>query len=379
MTGRDESAPVWVDHGIVPPQRLPAQAEEAAAYLAEALGHPVYERWTWTRLAKVYGALPDARRAKPAVCRLLIDAPVAVEAWQRGRLRVLPADQAPDLKAIVQALLATHGKRFRPATAERMPAQDTAALATGALPGTLSAWLQRRGRLANLHADTNTLGAIDDYAAVAAFLRERATRSRHTWRAYVAELQRLALWCQARGQGPLSDLTRQDLLAYRQALGQPGIESGTMDTDQTRAASVLSQRSQARALAVVASLFGHWHDTGYLLGNPAAGLVGGARARAGFAPKRFVPAPLLQACDDWVVRGTPAAAPSAEAEALRRWRQVAVWTVFRCAGVRLSELAWAADAGLPRLDIDEHGGWTLQVLGKGGNERAIRKRPDVAP
>lgn len=152
---------------------------------------------------------------------------------------------------------------------------------------------------------------------------------RHTWRAYVAELQRLALLCQARRRGPLSDLTRQDLLAYRQTLGQPVIESAAMETDPTRAASVLSQRSQARALAVVASLFGHWHDTGYLLGNPAAGLVGGARARADFAPRRFVLAPLLQACDDWVVRRTPAE-PSAEA--LRRWHQVAVWTVFRCAG-----------------------------------------------
>lgn len=342
----------------MPPQRLPAQANEVAAYLAEALGHPVYERWTWSRLAKVYGALPDARRAKPAVCRLLIDVPAVVEAWQRGRMRVLPADQAPDLDAVVQALLATHGKRFQPAATELAPACDTVALPAGGLPATLSAWLQRRGRLANRHADTNTLGAIDDHAAVASFLRERAARSRHTWRAYLAELQRLALWCQARGRGPLSDLTRQDLLAYRQALGQSVIKVGAMASDPTRGASALSQRSQARALAVVASLFGYWHDTGYLLGNPAAG----------FTPKRFVPQPLLQACDAWAVRGTPAA-PSAEA--LRRWRQVAVWTVFRCAGVRLSELAWAANAGLPRLDVDERGGWTLWVLGKGDKERAI--------
>lgn len=39
--------------------------------------------------------------------------------------------------------------------------------------------------------------------------------------------------------------------------------------------------------------------------------------------------------------------------------------------MRLSELAWAADAGLPRLDVDEHGGWMLRVLGKGDKERAI--------
>jgi len=86
----DAAAP-WVDHGVVPPRRLPAAPLEIAAYLADTLGHPVYERWTWARLVAVYGALPDARRAKPTVCRQLIDAPEVVEAWQRGRLRALPA------------------------------------------------------------------------------------------------------------------------------------------------------------------------------------------------------------------------------------------------------------------------------------------------
>jgi integrase/recombinase XerC len=75
----------WVDHGMTPPQRLPSDAEGIAAYLAEALGHTVYQRWTWQRMIDVHGALPDARRAKPAVCRLLIDAPAVVEARQRGR------------------------------------------------------------------------------------------------------------------------------------------------------------------------------------------------------------------------------------------------------------------------------------------------------
>lgn len=282
----------WIDHGVVPPRRLPTAPDEIAAYLTEALGHAVYERWTWSRLVSVYGALPDARRAKPGVCRLLIDTPQVVEAWQRGRLHALPAHEAPGIDAVVQALLKVHAKRFRRATSSTpssgltaTPSDDTLSLV---LPRSLQAWLQRRGRLANPHADTNTLGAIDDHAAVAAFLRERAARSRHTWRAYTAELQRLCRWCLAHGRGPLSDLTRQDLLAYQQWLAQSVIASSTgagevSDTVQ------LSSRSQARALAVAASLFRYWHDTGYLLGNPAAGLSGGARARAGFAPKRFVP------------------------------------------------------------------------------------------
>ena len=69
MAPLDPSA--WVDHGVVPPRRLPANPIEQAAYLAEALGHPVYERWTWLRLLTVHGTLPEARGARPAVCRCL--------------------------------------------------------------------------------------------------------------------------------------------------------------------------------------------------------------------------------------------------------------------------------------------------------------------
>ena len=197
----------WVDHGVVPPRRLPAESVEVTCYLAEALGHLVYERWTWRRLTQVYGALPDARRAKPAVCRLLIDHESAVEAWQRGRVAVFADDQAPATELVVQALLKTHRRRFRRAAAA--PATERTALTQhgpaeglhdemAALPRALTVWLERAGRLVNPHEDTNTLGARDDHAALAAFLRERAGRSRHTWRAYTAELQRLVHWCHER-------------------------------------------------------------------------------------------------------------------------------------------------------------------------------------
>lgn len=99
-----------------------------------------------------------------------------------------------------------------------------------------------------------------------------ATRSRHTSRAYTAELQRLVQWCQACGRGPLSDLTRQDLLMYQASLrGAPSALSPSEGNGAAFAA--LSERSQSRALAVTASLFRYWHDTGYSLGNPAVGLA----------------------------------------------------------------------------------------------------------
>lgn len=361
MTDTSGTCSPWVDHGVTPPRRLPLQPEGIAAYLAETLAHPVYERWTWKRLIDVHGALPDARRAKPTVCRLLIDAPAVVEAWQRGRLQVTVEDRSPSMVQVVIALLKTHRRRFKAAVTSLTPVNEVAVAAptVDGLPASLIGWLQRVGRFHNPHSDTNTLGASDDHAAVAAFLRERAMRSRHTWRAYTAELQRLAHWCTAHGRGPLSDLTRQDLLAYQSSLRGP--PSAPSDAN----GAALSERSQSRALAVAASLFRHWHDTGYSLGNPAVGLSGGARSHAGFTPKRFVPAALLQACDAWVARSVASDAD------LIRWRRAAVWTLYRYSGARLSELAWNAAAHLPRLEVDGRGDWLLTVLGKGEKERVI--------
>ncbi|MEX3954117.1 hypothetical protein AB4Y45_46110 [Paraburkholderia sp. EG287A] len=41
----------WIDHGTLPPQRLPAGAGDAIAYLADVLGHVVYTRWTHDQVA----------------------------------------------------------------------------------------------------------------------------------------------------------------------------------------------------------------------------------------------------------------------------------------------------------------------------------------
>ncbi len=356
----------WVDHGVSPPHWLPDDPHLAAQYLADALGHPVYACWTWRRLVQEYGALPDARRAKPKVCGLLIDVPAVTEFWQRGKLLTLDSQSAPDVDSIVLALLKSHKKRFRLAQAGRAlaPTADVSSPmeTQTAMPPSMVSWLQRTGRLFNPHRQTNTLGAADDYAALTLFLNERAARSVHTWRAYVTELGRLVNWCAEYGIGPLSDMTRAELLRY-----QAQLKSGAAQVASSKAVlpRALGDKSQARALAVVSSLFDYWHNTGYLQGNPAAGLTAGARAQAGFAPKRFVPAQLLHRCDDWVaqsVTGNPG---------LREWRRAAIWTVFRTSGARLAELAWNPTEKMPRLENDATNGIVLTVLGKGNKSRLI--------
>ena len=251
----------WIDTGAVPPRPLPATVAAALAYLAEALGHPVYAHWTLARVKRRYGSLADAKAAQPTVLKLLLAHDGAVEYWERGRLRTVTADLAPRPETVLARLLHTHRRRIRSTAALASEATvPTAAEARGAVAANPwlaaygpadHAWLTRAGRFAQPHAAANTLGAADDAQALALFLRDRTGRSPHTLRAYGAELRRLMRWCGAHELGPLSDLTRQRLLGYRHAL-QHG-ETGRED-----AAPPLSEATRTRALAVVASLYGYW-------------------------------------------------------------------------------------------------------------------------
>ncbi len=328
-----EMTPLWVDHGVTPAYVIAPSPELAAQYLANALMHPIYERWNWQRLIKVYGALPDARRAKPRVCKLLLITEAVVEYWQKGKLHVVAPPDAPDPAAIVLAVLKSHKTRFRLVT-PGIPSTTTQTSVEGKpLPFTvaLRSWLQRTGRLYNPHEHTNTLGSNDDYEAVSAFLRERTSRSIHTWRAYTKELERLVTWCQEQDLGPLSDLTRQELLRYQSHLQkvQPGTKP--IEGQEPVPTRSLVEKSQARSIAVVASLYRYWHSTGYLQGNPAAGLTGGSRAQAGFAPTRLVSAEHLALCDAFVERSMRASQPLQAAD-VNVWRSAAIWHLFRFSG-----------------------------------------------
>ncbi|AOJ05760.1 integrase [Burkholderia mayonis] len=356
----------WIDAGVAPPRRLPDSIEAALEYVADALGHVVYTRWTLAAIKGRYASLAEAKAARPTILRLLLDQPAAVEYWDRGRARTVAVDAAPAPETVLARVLHTHRRRFKRAADAALPAPPgepkDAAAALVAVPHALLAWLARAGRFAAVASATNTLGVGDDAQAVALFLRDRASRSPHTLRAYRTELRRLIAWCEAQGLGPLSDLTRHDLLAYRQARRAP--RPMAVDTPSA-APRKPSDATPTRALAVVASLFRYWTETGYLSANSAAGLVRGNRSRASFAPQRMLPPALLAACDAWVADAV------AGDDALVTARRRAIWTLYRYAGVRLVELVWSDDAQLPRLEVDEHGCWTLSVLGKGRKPRAI--------
>jgi len=405
----------WIDTTASPPQPLPDSIEAALDYLAGATGHPVYLRWTLARLKRGYPSLADAKREHPTVFALLLEHEAAVEYWDRGRLRIVAADDAPAPEIILQRVLHQHRRRFHEVadgsalvsvTGTAAPAATaTTAVWLAALepPHTVAArvahaadvtaaasvtpatggWLARAGRFVNPSMVTNTLGVADDAQAVILFLRDRASRSPHTLRAYLADLRRLIAWCEHEQLGPLSDLTRHDLLAYcrtleRQPEHGPAIGEETLPSTRHQgrhrkpaASHEQSAAVASRALAVVSSLFRYWLKTGYLIANPAADLSAGGAARAAWTPTRIMPARVLALCDAVVASAAPVGLAPAGLTPLVWARRCAIWSLYRYAGVRLAELAWSDATGLPRLDVDAEGAWTLHVRGKGNKRRAI--------
>ncbi|MEX3894021.1 tyrosine-type recombinase/integrase [Paraburkholderia sp. BR10954] len=381
----------WLDLASAPPQHLPDSTDAALAYVADALGHPVYTRWTLPLLKRGCPSLADAKRDHRLVFALLLDHDAAVEYWERGRLRVAAADGAPAPDTVLLRLLKQHQRfRFAPEDSETaMPASaadaSPTALAGLGTPGPTPspavwlaalapdaagrAWLARAGRFANPSPVTNTLGVADDAQAVALFLRERASRSPHTLRAYLAELRRLIRWCDRHQLGPLSDLTRENLLTYRTALERTRRSTPaageTRNPTHNRPAG-LQATTRARAIAVVSSLFRYWSRTGYVIANPAAELSGGTATRDSWTPSRIMPASVLALCDMVVSGAAPDTMP-----ALVWARRRAIWSLYRYAGVRLAELVWSEADGLPRLEADPLDQWTLHVQGKGGKRRSV--------
>lgn len=331
--------------------------------------------------------LADAKRAHPAVFALLLECDAAIEYWAHGRLHVATAAAAPSPDTVLARAMHAHRRRFHclpdgtannmdetgvtagsegegivppgdaPARAARTGIGDTAPLAalvspSGSDPAALRAWLTRAGRFMNT-TTTNSLGVTDDARALALFLRDRAQRSSHTLRAYRTEVRRLIGWCEAHRRGPLSDLTRDDLLAFRHTLGPAGSSGGATSAVPSRPNPARvgkpsrSDASRRRALAVISSLFHYWQKTGYLIINPAAELSGGGAARMTWTPARILPARVLALCDS-VTAGTRPPGVSALVWA----RRCAIWSLYRFAGVRLAELEWSAEQGLPRLSVE---------------------------
>lgn len=365
----------YLDLSADPPCRLPEGIPAAVEYLSASLGRPVYRTWSPASLLERYGSMRDAKIAEPQIFALLLAGGTATQFWDMGQTRTLPSQQAPRAEVVVERLLRVLRVRFRPAhlsveSHHGRKAAGAAALRPDMRPAApvvdAEPWLAGSGRYYNRNPSANSLGALDDGDAVRRFLQERASHSTHTHRAYTEEIRRLIRWCKANGvPGPLSDLTRETLIEYRQWLAGSSPQSPEAGRGQGRGQGEASQR---RAMAVLRSVFGFLSLTGYLSANACARLGDTAAARGAFRPERILPEAAVQAVDRWLLERI-----SDTGQRIDVARRAAIVAIYRYCGVRLNELA--THDSYPRLTV-EASGWTLTVLGKRQKKRSI-PLPDI--
>lgn len=354
----------WLDMHCDPPRRLPGRINDALDYLAQALSLSLYEAWTPTRVDQEFPSMQAAQAALPHVFDMLLSGKstdTVIQYWNGEQVVTSREADAATREAVFSKVVKTYSSRFQiappdlpvvPSSSERVLIRPHRIPVDSNIEPV--AWVATTGRYFNRDRETNALGAQTDAEAVAAFLRDRTHRSRHTKRAYHDELLRLMRWCEPRGLGPFSDLTRRDLLDYVEALEVTTCQN-SLDT--------LSASSQARAMGVVKSLYAYLTRTGYLTVNPTMELRPKAITQPRFRPPRVLPDIATDACDAWLQ--TQLTVANREIKELRR---AAIVALFRYAGIRLSELV--SRDGYPKLHVIGNE-WTLEVRGKGLRTRAV--------
>lgn len=237
-------------------------------------------------------------------------------------------------------------------------------LPTDRLPATLdgSAGINRaRDGVRQIAAET-------DIEAVRLWLAEYA-QSPHTLRSYRKEATRLLLWATRQLGKALSDLMREDLLAYEAFLINPPAE--WIDTAMPRHGGErrlftgpLSANSVRQALGILSGLFNYLVEAGYLAGNP---LALRRRRSSGLGRKAAVERYLDHALWQYVldfIETLPQNTPREQQHYERvRW----LFHLLYGASLRASEAAHARAGDL----MQRRGRWWLRVRGKGDVEADV--------
>ena len=213
------------------------------------------------------------------------------------------------------------------------------------------------------------LQANNDYDAILAWLNSK--QAGHTRRAYTKEAERLLLWAILERKKPISSLSVEDCLAYRDFLRNP-VPSDRWCGERGRARwsplwrpfnGPLTPSSERHALNVLTSLFRWLVDQRYLVGNPFQAVPPTLDA----TPKIQTGRSLTK--KQWIFIQEFLDAQK-DGGASRRLRIVLY--LGYATGLRLAELAHAKCGDLQQQVFDDdQTGWMLSVLGKGHRIREV--------
>lgn len=202
----------------------------------------------------------------------------------------------------------------------------------------------------------------------------------HTQRAYRKEAERFLLWAILVRGKPLSSMTHEDCVAYRDFLVAPPAD-WCAPRSRERWTPIwrpfegpLSDRARAYALGVLNNLYRFLVDQNYLMGNPWHGV----HVPRAAAPKLDVGRSFTEA--QWTfIQSEASALPETSANLRLRFALSLLYTT----GMRLSEavsvttdhLEWVSFSAA--RDSEPIEGWRLEILGKGRKLRRVPMAPTV--
>ncbi|WP_238139536.1 phage integrase family protein [Roseateles aquatilis] len=249
------------------------------------------------------------------------------------------------------------------------------------------------------------LAASNDYAALLAWLQSKAGVTRdqrdaakarrrgrdagiegpmdwllclsNTQRSYRKEAERFLLWAVVERRRPLSSMTTEDCVAYREFLSDPSPRSRwCAQRNRERWSPLwrpfegpLSPSAQRQAITILKNLYAFWIDKNYVMGNPWSGV----NVLHAAQPRLNTGRSLSVAQWRLVVEQSDQLPDTSTARRLRF-----ALSLLYATGLRLSEAVAARVEHLewvefpPDEEDDEHvQGWMLNVVGKGGRIREV--------
>lgn len=221
------------------------------------------------------------------------------------------------------------------------------------------------------------IGASTDQEAVLAWLA-RYVDSPNTLANCRREAERLLLWAMTERGKPLSSLSHEDFLLYRQFLANPqpaerwvmapGRKFGRSHPRWRPFAGPLSEASTRQAMTVLNALLSWLVEAGYLAGNPLS--LSKRRGRAA-APRvtRFLETDLWQTVRETILALPQETVRERAVYARARW----IFSLLFLGGLRISEVV-ANEMGDFFVRSDAKTGeprWWLEVLGKGSKVRLV--------
>lgn len=218
--------------------------------------------------------------------------------------------------------------------------------------------------------------ADTDREALIAFLRRYAD-SPNTLANARREAERLLLWALWQVGKPLSSLTHEDMLDYKEFLRDPQpAERWVMQTGRKAArgdprwrpfAGPLSESSVRQTMTVLNTMLSWLKDAGYLMHNPLA-LSKVRRKHAPPGVTRYLEEDLWEVVKE-TIKSLPRDTPIQIAAYSRsRW----LFSLLFLGGLRISEVVGNTMGDFfMKTDMNGKPSWRLHVMGKGEKERIV--------